>query len=169
MEPVYQLSQKVHQQYLESFTEYRTKLKEPGAFSANLEELCARLDADSRFTADQEAKVILFMEISRQQLTSYVREDQLIGFVTDIRSYLSRAFTETCGAHYAGGTLRVASPVFRNSLAGRLRKIGAEASLTEDRKRVTAAQALDGIVTELQRGFGTVTKRYLTLRTEMTR
>ncbi len=169
VEPVYQLSQKVHEQYLERFREYRTKLNEPGTFSANVEELCGRLSMDNRFTTDQEAKVILFMEISRQQLTSYVRDDPLIGFITDIRSYLSRAFTEICGAHYAGGTLRVGSPVFRNSLAGRLRKIGAEASLAEDRKQAAAAQVLDGIVTEFQRGFAAVTNRYLTLSAAMTR
>ena len=168
VEPVYQLYQKVHEQYLANFREYRAKLNETGVFAAKVEELCGRLSQDNRFSADLQAKVIPFMEISRRQLTSYTRDDPLIGFITDIRSYLSRAFTEVCGTQYTGGTLRVMSPVFRNSLAGRLRKIVAEASLTEDRKQAAAAQVLDGIVTELQRGFEVVTKRYLTLRTEMT-
>jgi len=168
VEPVYQLYQKVHEQYLANFREYRAKLNETGALAAKVEELCGRLSKENRFSADQQAKVILFMEASRQQLTSYAGDDPLIGFITDIRSYLSRAFTEVCGTKYTGGTLRVMSPVFRNSLAGRLRKIVAEATLTEDRKQAVAAQVLDGIVTELQCGFAAVTKRYLTLRTEMT-
>ncbi len=167
VEPVYQSCQNVHEQYLESFRTYRDSLSEPGAFSANLQALCDRLGTASRFPADQEAKVILFMEVSRQQLTSYLRDDSQVAFITEIRSYVSRALTEVCGAHYAGGTLRVASPVFRNSLAGRLKKIMTEASLTEHQKQAAAAQVLDGIVAELETSFAAVTKRYLALRGEM--
>lgn len=169
VEPVYQLYQKVHEQYLENLKEYRAKVNGPGAFAANIEELGGRLTQDNRFSADQQAKVIPFMELSRQQLTSYARDDALIGFITDIRSYLSRAFTEVCGTQYTGGTLRVMSPVFRNSLPGRLKKMVAETTLTEDRKKAAAVQLFDEIITELERGFAAVTQRYLILRTEMTR
>ena len=168
VEPVYQLCQQLHEQYLANFREYRAKLTQTGAFTGNVEELCGRLTKDNRFSAEQQAKVIPFMEMSRRQLTSYVRDDPMIGFITDIRSYLSRAFTEVCGTQDTGGTLRVMSPVFRNSLAGRLRKIAAEATLTEDGKQASSAKVLDGIVSEFQCGFEAVTKRYLTLRTEMT-
>jgi hypothetical protein len=67
VEPVYQLFQKLHEQYLENFQEYRAMLSAPGSFSAKAEALCARLSADHRFSADQEAKVILFMGVSRQE------------------------------------------------------------------------------------------------------
>jgi len=168
VEPVYQLFQKVHEQYLENFKEYRAMLNAPGTFSAKAEELCARLTTDNRFSADQEAKVVLFMEVSRQQITSYAGEETLIGFLTGISSYLSRAFTEVCGTQYSGGTLHVTSPVFRNTLAGQLRKMTAEAALTEEGKHTAGAQVLDGIVAELQSGFAAVTKSYLALRTKMT-
>ena len=168
VEPVYQSFQKVHEQYLENFKQYRAMLSAPGTFSANAEALCARLSTDHCLSADQEAKVILFMEVSRQQITSYLREETFIGFVTGICSYLSRAFTEVCGTQYSGGTLRVTSPVFRNSLTARLRKMTAEAALTEEGRHAAAAQVLDGIVAELESGFATVTKSYLALRSKMT-
>jgi hypothetical protein len=168
VEPVYQLFQKVHEQYLENFKEYRALLNAPGTFAAKAEALCARLATDHRFSADQEAKVILFMEVSRQQITSYVREETLIGFVTGICSYLSRAFTEVCGTQYSSGTLRVTSPVFRNTLTGRLRKMTAEAALTEEGRHAAGAEVLDGIVAELQSGFAAVSKSYLALRTKTT-
>jgi len=166
VEPVYQLYQKVHEQYLENFKEYRATLTEGGAFASKTEELCGRLNRDYRFSPEQQAKVIPFMELTRQQMTSYVRDDQLIGFISDIRSYLSRAFTEVCGTQYTGGTLRVMSPVFRNSLSGLLRKIVGESTLPEGAKQAAAARILDGIVNELQQGFEAVTKRYLTLRAQ---
>jgi len=167
VEPVYQLCQQVHAQYLANFKEYRAKLNETDDFAGNVEELCARLAQDNRFSAGQEANVIAFMEISRQQLTSYVREDLLIGFITDIRSYLSRAFTEVFGTHYTGGTLRVMSPVFRNTLVGQLRKLVAETALSNDRKQAAAVKLLDGIAAELQSGFAVITKRYQLLRSAM--
>ena len=108
------------------------------------------------------------MEVSRQQIASGLREETLIGFVTGICAYLSRAFTEVRGTQYSGGTLRVTSPVFRNSLTGRLRRLTAEAALTEAGKHAAGAQVLDGIVAELESGFAAVTKRYLALRTKMT-
>ena len=111
--------------------------------------------------------MVSFMELSRQQLTSYARDDRLIGFITEIRAYLSRAFTEICGTQYTGGTLRVMSPVFRNSLAGQLRKIVGEGTLTDEQKRSAAAKLLDGIVVEFERGFAAVTERYTNLRAEM--
>lgn len=169
VEPVYQLYQKVHEQYLANLQEYRAKVNDPGAFAANQQDLGGRLSLDNHFSADQQAKVIPFMELTRQQLTSYARDDALIGFITDIRSYLSRAFTEVCGTQYTGGTLRVMSPVFRNSLAGQLRKIEAEATLTDDRKKAAAVQVLDQVVTELERGSAAVTQRYLSLRTDLAR
>ena len=168
VEPVYQLFQKMHEQYLENLKEYRATLSAPGAFSAKAEALCARLSTDHRFSADQEAKVILFMGVSRQQITSYVREETLIGFLTGICAYLSRAFTEVRGTQYSGGTLRVTSPVFRNRLTGRLRKMTAEAALTEEGRHAAGAEVLDGIVAELESGFAAVTKSYLALRTKMT-
>lgn len=167
VEPVYQLYQQVHEQYLANLQAYRTQCNEPGSFAANVEAVCGRLIQDNRFSADQQAKVVPFMELSRQQLTTYARDDKLIGFITEIRSYLSRAFTEVCGTQYTGGTLRVMSPVFRNSLAGQLRKIVEEGTLSEDQKRAAAAKVLDGIVAEFQRGFAAVTESYLGLRREM--
>lgn len=169
VEPVYQLFQQVHEQYLENFRAYRARLSEPGAFGAKVEELCARLSADNRLSADQEAKVILFVEAARRQLTSYVRDDPLIGFITGIASYLSRAFTEVSGTQYTGATLHVTSPVFRNHLVGQIRKIVVEAALTEAGKQAAAAQVLDGIVAELQSGFVVVTESYQTLRAKVTR
>ena len=167
-EPVYQLLQELHEQYLENFKAYRAALSAPGAFSAKAEALCARLSTDHRFSADQEAKVILVMEVLRQQVTSYVREETLIGFVTGICAYLSRAFTEIRGTQYSGGTLRVTSPVFRNSLTGRLRRLTAEAALSEAGKHAAGAQVLDSIGAELESGFAAVTKSYLALGAEMT-
>jgi hypothetical protein len=168
VEPVYQLFQKVHEQYLENLKEYRAALSAPGAFSAKAEALCARLSTDHRFSADQEAKVILFMEVSRQHIMSGLREEALIGFVTGICAYLSRAFTEIRGTQYSGGTLRVTSPVFRNSLTGRLRRLTAEAALSEEGKHAAGAQVLDSIGAELESGFTAVTKSYLALGTRMT-
>ena len=167
VEPVYQLFQKLHEQYLETFREYRAMLSAPGSFSAKAEALCARLSTDYRFSADLETKVMTLMGVSRQQIASYVREETLIGFVTGICAYLSRAFTEVCGTQYSGGTLRVTSPVFRNTLTGQLRKMTAEAALTEEGKQAAGVQVLDGIVAELESGFAAVTKRYLALRTKM--
>jgi len=167
VEPVYQSYQTVHEQYLTNLGEYRAKLNEPGGFSANVEKLCGRLGTDNLLPFTLGAKVTQFMETSRLQLTSYTHSDPLIGFMIDIRSYLSRAFTELCGTQYTGRALRVVSPVFRNSLDRRLRTIGAEATLTEQRKQVVAVQVLDGIVAELQGAFAVVTRGYLTLRAEM--
>ncbi len=59
------------------------------------------------------------------------------------------------------------SPVFRNSLADRLGRILAEASLTGDQKQAAATQVLDGIVAELESDFAVVTKRELSLRAAM--
>jgi hypothetical protein len=169
VEPIYQLFQKVHEQYLENFKEYRATLAAPGAFSAKAEDLCARLSADNRFSADQEAKVILFMDAARQQLTSYVSDDAQIGFITGLCSYLSRAFTEVSGTQYTGDTLHVRSPVFRNRLTGQIKKIVAEAALNEERKQAAAVRVLDGIVAELRSGFAAVTESYQTVRAKMTR
>ena len=167
VEPVYRVFEQVHEKYLANFLEYHAKLDEAGVFAGKVKELCGRLSDDTRFSADQETKVIPFMEISRKQLTSYLRDDPLIGFLTDIRSYLIRAFTEVCGTQYTGGTLRVMSPVFRNSMAARVRKIVAESALTEQGKHVAVAQVLDGIEAELQGGFEAVRKRYLAIQTNM--
>jgi hypothetical protein len=147
--------------------EYRAKLGEKDVFVPNVKELCGRLDKDNRFSVAQQAKVISFMGASRRQVTSYTDDDPLIGFITDICSYLSRALTEVCGTQYTGWTLRVMSPVFRNSLAGRLGRILAETSLTGDQKQAAATQVLDGIVAELESGFAVVTKRELSLRAAM--
>ena len=87
-------------------------------------------------------------------------DDLLVGFITDVRSYLSRALRR----RHAGR----ASPVFRNSLAGRLGTIIADATVTEGQKQALTAQVVDAIVTELDRGFGAVTNSYLALRTKMT-
>ena len=167
VEPVYQLCQQVHTTYLANFAAYRALLHESPDLGASVEELCGRLRQDNLISAGQEAKVVAFMELSRQQLTSYVRDDLSIGFITDIRSYLSWAFSEVFGTHYTSGTLRVMSPVFRNTLTGRFRKLVAETALSEDRKQTAAVKVIDGIVSELQTGFSVVTKRYQLLRTAM--
>ena len=167
VEPVYQLCQHAHEGYLANLREYRAKLGEKDLFVPNVKELCGRLDKDNRFSVAQQAKVISFMRASRRQVTSYTDDDRLIGFITDICSYLSRALTEVCGTQYTGWTLRVMSPVFRNSLAERLGRILAEASLTGDQKQAAATQVLDGIVAELESGFAVVTKREQSLRAAM--
>lgn len=168
VESNYQLLQKVHTQYLANFKEYEATLSTPGAFAAKAEALCLRLGADHRFSSDQEAKVVLLMEVSRQQSTSYVHDEMLKSSVAGICSYLGRAFTEVYGTQYSGGTLRVTSPVFRNSLTGRIRKLTVEAALTEEGRHAAAAQVMDGIVAELQRAFAMVTQSYLASPAKMT-
>ncbi len=156
-EVVYQLVQKVHDQYLANFVQYRRRLAERGTLAANFEELSDHLTKDHSFSAEQLAKIIAFMDMGRQQAASYARDEPLILFVTAIRSYLSCALTEAWGTQYTSRTLRVMSPAFRNSLIGRLKKTVGESTLSEDRKVEVVLQALDGIVSELQLASAAVT------------
>jgi hypothetical protein len=167
VEPVCQLFHKVHEQYVANFSDYRSRLADQGTLAANVEGLSDRLTQDHSFSADQLAKIIAFMDLARQQAVSHARHEPMVLFITAIRSYLSRALTEAWGTQYTARTLRVMSPVFRNSLVGRLKKTVGESTLSEDRKLAVVLQALDGIVSELQSASEEVAARYLKVRAGM--
>jgi hypothetical protein len=162
VEPAYSLLQSVHEDYLKSFTAYRTAIDTAPYFSSVVDGLCTTIKKDNLFTEHHRAKLRALREV----IGKVTHDESLREFVGAIWFYLYEGVAFVLGTEGTGDDVNeaIAAQIYRNGLFNALREIAAKANLSEEERKREALEELDEIVLGMQSKESYVTRLYMELK-----